>query len=91
MSIGEKVSGKQIVKAINEGRTLFRPCVKRSTHAAVRNRRLMNRNATTQKKLETRRMTKAITLMLRSRPNLAISLRTVSSQILAFSDILLPH
>lgn len=58
MSIGEKVSASQIVNAMKDGRMVVRPYLRKSTHAAIKNGRLTNRNAPTQKRVATSRTRK---------------------------------
>ncbi len=58
MSIGEKVSGSQIVNATRDGRMVVRPYLKKNIHAAIKKGRLTNRNAPTQKRVATSRTKK---------------------------------
>jgi len=58
-SIGEKVSTSQTVQVINDGRILLRPYLRKNSHATIKNGRLTNRNASSEKKVDTRRTIKA--------------------------------
>ena len=43
------------VHVINDGRSLLRPNLRKSTHATIKNGRRTNRNASSAKKVETRK------------------------------------
>src|SRR5207245_2318667 len=65
MSIGKNVNGSQIAIAINDGRMVVRPYLRKSTHAAIKNGRLTNRYAPTQKRVATSRTRRTIMQRIR--------------------------
>jgi hypothetical protein len=65
-SIGEKVSMSQTVHVINDGRILLRPNLRKNTHATIKNGRLINRNTSIEKKVDTRRTINALIQRIRA-------------------------
>jgi len=64
--MGEKISMIKTVHVIKNGRILLRPSLRKNTHAAIKNGRLTNRNASSENNVDTRRTIKALIQPMRA-------------------------
>ena len=65
-SIGEKVSISQTVHVTNDERILLRPNLRKNTHATIKNGRLTNRSASSEKRVDARRTINALIQPIRA-------------------------